>query len=114
MTVIKFRKEFYQQIKDGVKTQTLRTPQHRLEVVPGDFAACVFPGTKEQLFVTIIDVGYKYFKTLNDEDARLEGFDSVNELKKVLLDIYPTLDNHNRLYYYRFRLDGYTETVKED
>ena len=112
MTVIKFRDEFYQKIRNGEKVQTMRTPSHRLDVVPGDFAACVFPGIDEQLFVTITDVGYKYFKSLNDEDARLEGFESVHELKKVLLDIYPTLDNYNRLYYYRFRLDGYTETIK--
>ena len=114
MTQIKFRKEFYQQIRDGVKTQTLRTPSHRLDVVPGDFAVCLFPGVDDQLFVTITDVGYKMFRTLNEDDAKREGFDSVNELKKCLLDIYPRLDNHDRLYYYRFRLDGYTEKVTEE
>lgn len=114
MAVIKFKKEFFNQIKDGSKTQTLRTPPNRLEVVPGDMAVCIFPGIDDKLFVTITKVGYKYFRTLDDEDAKLEGFSNVGELRKCLLDIYPTLDGSNRLYFYRFKLEGYTETVKEE
>ena len=34
----------------------------------------------------------------------LEGYDSLDELKKDLLSIYPRLDNFDRLYYYRFKV----------
>ena len=111
MTVIKFKPEFFKKIKDGEKTQTLRTPSHRIHVRPGDFAACIFPGLKDQLYVTITKIGYKHFVELNEDDAKREGFESVNELKKCLLEIYPTLDNASILYYYRFELDGYTEKI---
>lgn len=111
MTVIKFRKEYFEPIKCGVKTQTLRIPSKRIHARPGDFVACIFPGMKDQLYVTITDIGYTFFGELNMKDAQCEGFASVAELKAVLLDIYPTLDNASMLYYYRFRLEGYTERI---
>ena len=111
MVAIKFKQEYFSKIKSGSKTQTLRTPTHRIDVVPGDFAVCVFPGLEDKIFITITDVGYKYFKDLDIDDANREGFNSVEELKKTLLEIYPTLDNSNRLYYYRFMVDGFSERV---
>ena len=33
MTAIKFKKEFHPLIRDGIKTQTLRIPQKRLDGV---------------------------------------------------------------------------------
>lgn len=113
MVAIKFKPEYFSKIKSGSKTQTLRTPPHRIDVVPGDFAVCIFPGMKDKIFITITDVGYKYFRNLDIDDANREGFNSVNELKKALLEIYPTLDNSNRLYYYRFIVDGFTVKVEE-
>lgn len=113
MVTIKFKKEFYKAIKNRSKTQTLRKPSGRIEVVPGDFAACVFEDCPEKIFVTITDVGYKMWKSLTEEDAKLEGFDSLNDLKRCLLKIYPDIQPWNRLYFYRFEVDGYTETIKE-
>lgn len=113
MVAIKFKPEFFDPIKKGFKTQTLRTPSHRVDVVPGDFAVCIFPGTDDRIFITITDVGYKDFRSLNLDDAKREGFNTVEELKKCLLGIYPKLDNSNRLYYYRFVVDGVTERVVE-
>lgn len=114
MVAIKFKKEFYPLIRSGVKTQTLRTPSGRVDVSPGDFAVCIFPGISDKIFITITDVGYKYFKDLNMDDANREGFTNVNDLKKSLLEIYPALDNSSRLYYYRFIMDGFTELVTGD
>lgn len=113
MVAIKFKPEFFPLIKSGSKTQTLRTPPNRLDVVPGDFAVCVFPKTEDKIFITITDVGYKYFRNLNLEDALAEGFTNVEDLKKCLLEIYPTLDNSNRLYYYKFIMEGNTERIGE-
>jgi len=110
MTAIKFKKEFFKPIKNGVKTQTLR--RRRLDVVPGDFAVCVFEDCPEKIFVTITDVGYKMWKTLNVEDAKLEGFGSLHDLKMCLLQIYPNIQPWDRFYFYRFEVDGFTETME--
>ena len=112
IVAIKFKKEFYPLIRGGVKTQTLRRPSGRLDVVPGDFAACVFEDCPEKIFVTITDVGYKMWKTLNDEDAKLEGFGSLHDLKMCLLQIYPNIQPWDRFYFYRFEVDGFTETME--
>ena len=47
-------------------------------------------------------------KSINDDDARLEGFDSVDDLKNALLTIYRDywLDEYSRVYYYRFECLG--------
>ena len=38
------------------------------------------------------------------DDALLEGFDPIADLKNDLLKIYPELNDYNRLYYYRFEV----------
>lgn len=114
MTAIKFRPEFFELIKNGSKTQTLRRPSGRIDVVPGDFAACVFDGLDDVIYVTITDVGYKMWKTLTDDDAQREGFEDVDELKRCLLKIYPDVNFWDRFYYYRFEVEGCTEKIKED
>jgi hypothetical protein len=101
MKELKFNKEYYMPILTGEKTQTLR--KNRKRIRPGDIVRCVFPGTSMECKVKITKIGYKQFKYLNDEDAKLEGFESVDELKKVLMEIYPRLDKFDRLYYYRFK-----------
>ena len=113
MVAIKFKKEFYPLIRSGVKTQTLRTPSGRVDVSPGDFAVCVFEDCPEKIFITITDVGYKMWKTLDVGDARREGFGSLDDLKKCLLEIYPDINPWDRFYFYRFEVVGYTEAVKE-
>ncbi|MBR1748244.1 MAG: ASCH domain-containing protein [Bacilli bacterium] len=112
MTVIKFKKRFYQAIKDGSKTQTLRIPKKRLELKKYDFATCIFEDLDEQIYVTITDVGYKYWQSLNEKDAEMEGFGSVDDLKKFLSEIYPDVPPWGRLYYYRFQVEGITEKVE--
>lgn len=113
IVAIKFKKEFYPLIRSGVKTQTLRRPSGRVDVVPGDFAVCVFEDCPEKIFITITDVGYKMWKTLNAEDARREGFGSLDALKKCLLKIYPDIQPWDRFYFYRFEVEGITEKIGE-
>ena len=101
---IKFKKEYYPLMRDGVKTQTLRLARKRLDVQEGDFVVAVFPGLDESLLIKIMKVGYKQFKSLTLEDAKLEGFDSLADLKNELLKIYPIINKWDRLYYYRFEV----------
>ena len=110
MVSIKFKKEFYKSIKNGSKTQTLRKASKRIDVKPGDCAVCIFEDCPATISIKITDVGYKMWKSLTDDDAELEGFDSLHELKMCLLKIYPDIQPWDRFYFYRFEL----EEVKVD
>lgn len=101
---IKFKKEYYQLISDGVKTQTLRLARKRLDIHEGDIVVAVFPGLDETLLIKITKVGYKQFKSLTLDDAKREGFDSLTDLKNELLKIYPIINKWDRLYYYWFEV----------
>ena len=101
MKTIKFNKEYYLPILTGEKTQTLRKNKKRIR--PGETVRAIFPGTEMQCKLKITKIGYKQFKYINEEDAKLEGFETVEELKKTLMTIYPTLDPLMRVYYYRFK-----------
>ena len=100
--LLKFNKEYYQAIKDGVKTQTLR--KHNKKFQEDEIVKAIFPGTTEECFIKITHTGFKQFKYLDEEDAIMEGYNSLDELKKDLLKIYPRLDQFDRLYYYRFEV----------
>jgi len=102
INLIKLKKEYYKSIIDGIKTQTLRKHNKRLK--EEEIVKAIFPGTEKECYIQITNTGYKQFKYLNDEDARLEGYKTVDELKKALLKIYPRLDNFDRLYYYQFKV----------
>lgn len=101
---IKFKKEYYSPIRCGVKIQTLRLARKRLDVREGDIVTAIFPGTKCTLKIKINKIGYKQFKSINMEDAVHEGFHDVNDLKKELIKIYPSINQFDRLYYYQFEV----------
>lgn len=101
--LVKFKQEYYEPIMNGVKTQTMRIPPKRLDVKFGEKFIALFPNG-EELLCRCIDTGYKAFKSINDDDAQREGFNSASELKKVLEDIYTDypLEPYSRIYFYRF------------
>ena len=103
--IVKFKQKYFEQIKNGVKTQTMRMPHKRIDVKPGDMVIALFPNG-EELLLRITKVGYKAFKSINDIDAKMEGFTSADELKQELLDIYHIykIEDYNRFYYYQFKL----------
>lgn len=103
---VKFNKEYYPLIRDGVKTQTLRLARKRLDVQEGMIVAAVFPGIDEALLIRINKIGYKQFKSVNLDDALREGFESVSDLKNELLRIYPLINKFDRLYFYQFEVVG--------
>lgn len=107
LKLVKFKQEFYESILNGVKTQTMRMPMKRLDVEVEEEVIAVFPNG-EDLLLRIIKKGYKAFKSINDDDAKREGFSSASELKECLLDIYKDylIDEHSRFYYYRFECLG--------
>ena len=102
INLLKFNKEYYQLIIDGIKTQTIRKNNKRLQ--KEEIVKAIFPGTDNEVKIRITDTGYKQFKFINDKDAELEGYANADELKKALLDIYPRLDGLTRIWYYRFEV----------
>lgn len=103
---VKFNKDYYPLIRDGVKTQTLRLARKRLDVREGTFVKAVFPGIDEVLLIRINKIGYKQFKSVNLDDALREGFESVSDLKNELLRFYPLINKFDRLYFYQFEVVG--------
>ena len=101
---VKFHKKFYKQIKDGVKTQTMRLARKRLDVHEGDVVTAIFPGISETLKIKIIKIGYKQLKSTDMDDALMEGYTGVDELRDDLRTFYPNITRFDRLYYYRFEL----------
>ena len=101
---VKFKKEYYSLMHDGLKTQTLRLARKRLDVREGDIVTAIFPGIPETLHIQINKIGYKQFKSVNLEDAKREGFDSITDLKNELIKIYPLINKFDRLYYYQFEV----------
>ena len=66
--LIKFKQEFLEKILDGSKTQTMRLPVSRVDVHENDTVIALFPNG-EEIPLRITKVGYKSFKSINDEDA---------------------------------------------
>ena len=102
ITLLKFNKKYYQDIINGVKTQTLR--EHNKRFNPGEKVKAIFPGTTNECLLEITSTGYKQFKYIDEEDAKREGYPTKEELKHDLQKIYPRIDNFTRLYYYRFKI----------
>lgn len=103
----------YPLIKSKSKTLIFRTPALRLNVNVADWVTIVFSGSEDNVLVDIMDIGYLRFKDVNREHARLAGYNTLDELKKALINRYPSLENGSMLYYYKFELMGVSEKVGE-
>ena len=105
---VKFKGEHFQKILEGKKTQTMRTPPGRWEVNKDDIVVANFTERPEKLLLQITKSSYKNFGSINDEDAKREGYKNAAELKHALEEIYTeyTLREYNRLYYYQFEVIG--------
>ena len=108
MEVIKFKDHYYPAIKNKVKTQTMRMSHKRIDVKEDDYVIGRFKNY-EDVLLKITKVGYKMFKSINDEDAMREGFNSADELKKELSEIYKDMGvlETSRFYYYQFKFKGF-------
>lgn len=102
--IIKFHKKYYLSILNRDKTQTMRLANKRLNVRENDVVTAVFPGWDKTLKIRIKKIGYKQAKSIDDEDAKREGFETKEELLSDLKGFYPNMDKWDRLYYYRFEL----------
>ena len=101
--IVKFKKEYYDKIVTGKKTQTLRMARKKLDVHENETCKAIFPGITKEALLHITKIGYKQFKSVDQEDAEREGYETLKELREDLKQIYPLLEPFVRLYYYQFK-----------
>lgn len=93
------KKVFFEAIRSGEKTTTLRYWQRRM-VRPGSLHTV--PGLGK---VHIDECGPVEFRDLTNADAKADGFKSLRALKTALADLYPPEYRQGRkLYIVRFTL----------
>lgn len=83
---------YLEQIMQKRKTMTIR--RGHLNLSPGPL---MLKSGNKQVLVRCVDVRYKRFGDLSEEDARYDGFRSTRALKKALLQFYPGLDDASEL-----------------
>lgn len=77
-----FKKKFLDAIRDGTKTQTVRVWKHR-KMRAGQQS--YIPGVG---YIRIDAVDEVQLADLSETDARLDGFDSLTELRREIETIY--------------------------
>ena len=61
---VKFNKKWITPIRSGVKTQTMRIPEKRIETPVGKIIAAIFPGTLNVIALLITKKGINHLKIL--------------------------------------------------
>ncbi len=93
MTRIHFHKDFYNLIKTGQKVQTARLyePLYPLGIAVADFS------DERSLSINIVKVTTKLFDELTLDEVLKDGFESKDELFKVLKGFYPNIKNNDEV-----------------
>ena len=80
--------EFIPAVKAGTKRSTVRKGVRSIELG----AMCRLQGEHDYADVSINGTTFKLFDELDSADAIRDGFESVDELRRVLTEIYGPLD----------------------
>jgi len=89
---LRLKPDLFEAVRCNKKTSTIRAGRKNIEE-----GLLVLESPLTSLLVRITRVTYKRFKSLSDEDAKKDGFSNVDQLRKELLSIYPTLGNSSFL-----------------
>jgi ABC-type ATPase with predicted acetyltransferase domain len=89
---LRLRPEFLKSVMCGRKSTTIRVGRKNIEQ-----GLLVLESTQTSLLVRVTRVTCKRFKSLTDEDARKDGYSSVDQLEKELRSIYPRLGSNSFL-----------------
>lgn len=90
MQELKLAEHLFSDIFDGTKQCTIRLGKR--DIVKGSLALEAVKGGSG-LIVNVTEVVHKKVSDLTDDDARLDGADSVDELRKALLHFYPKMQD---------------------
>jgi len=95
--------EFYPLILEGTKSTTIRFSKGSIHFPLHTTLPLIISTTREQKGdVHVRKIELKSFDTLNDEDARNDGFSNVSELVKVLTEIYGHIEGGECISIYHF------------
>lgn len=98
--LLKFDKEFYYPIKQGIKTSTIRKNKKSMNI--GDYVVAYFPDLKKGMLLRITEHYAKRLNDLSDKEAETEGYYHEDTLKHTICFIYPDLNDEDYVYYYKF------------
>ena len=114
---MKMANNFFADIESGQKTATIRKGRRDIQLAPMEFESTdpigIDSGTAEEgkartelLFktaqVNISEVTYKKFGDLTTEDAQIDNYSDVAQLKQVMLGFYPDLTDEDEVTIIRF------------
>jgi hypothetical protein len=104
MKQLMFKARFIPLILDGSKTQTIRT---RTRIRDGDLvqARCRYDQPAFGI-LRVTAVNSIKRSELSESDARADGFESLAELQKTLMQLYPLLAVECDLFRIRFECTG--------
>ena len=98
--ILKFNKEFYYPIKQGIKESTIRKNSKPMN--EGDYVVAYFPELEQGLLLKIVEHYAKKLNELGDIEAKCEGYYHADLLKHTMRCIYSDLDDGDYVYFYKF------------
>lgn len=114
---MKMANNFFADIESGNKTATIRKGRRDIQLAPMEFESTdpvgLDSGTIEEgmartepLYkiaqVDITEITYKKFGNLTNEDAQIDNYVDVAQLKQVMLGFYPDLSDDDEVTIIRF------------
>lgn len=113
---MKMANNFFADIESGQKTATIRKGRRDIKLAPMEFEstdpimsrwAGTIPDDSEKHYkavqVDITEVTYKKFGDLTTEDAQIDNYSDVAQLKQVMLGFYPDLTDEDEVTIIRFQ-----------
>jgi hypothetical protein len=88
MEKIALADKFFEKVKDGTKTSTVRYGLRNYEL--GD---CLFYSDIQSTMVKINMISYCSFSGLTDSDAKREGYETKEELQNAVREFYPAVQD---------------------
>jgi len=97
---LKLKDKYLKLVKEDKKHSTIREGIRPLDLK----LSLVGTPSKEVVEVSLRGLYYKYVRDLTESDAIKDGFNTLEELKKVLFTIYPKLKENDFVTIFSFRL----------
>jgi hypothetical protein len=98
-TIIDLSPDLIDEVQTGRETATIREGHRDYIVGPA-----VFDAKRTKIPIEITSLEYKFFHDLTDEDAKLDGGISKDELKASLKTYYPTIKDTDEVTIVHFRV----------
>jgi len=104
---MKFRPEYLELLRSGRKRTTIR-----LEKKYGLGETVYIADTNGKIYgkAVVEDIVEKSLEKLSERDALIDGFESLEELRTILRDIYGDLPSDTKVYIYHLKILSWNES----